>query len=644
MEENIQQKKWTDIDTHQIRLMSDFFSEEINPQLLSQYIDEFCTDHVCIKAGQKTEFFVQTQALHTIYLLHYELAITDMGSLLNQFCESVEPESWLMQTLIHRLVAYYRKRPIDNQEAKDLLIRWIALNQDSSFFKDFIVAYLEKNTWEISETTKADINKLLDDGQSTLHEFKLYYLYLQFAIQSDLLITAKIHPVMAFFTNEYVGKSWITSHHLSKCISELGIALPASCGSLTKFINEVFMVSQIATLCNKYKKDAAVFLREHMKLLGVNPLHIEDKVQGAVLTIEKELAARAIPMTPSIFDAGNELICAYIALDMCEIHLAFQYRFAWYSDFFRERQDIIYLIRKMVSTELNFQSYIVGSQAMRASQGLGFNLGKDLDFDVLSCNRSMKELADIDVLAESSRLWLNSLVSPSVQLVQIENCKNSYDPIKRIAWCSFQAKIGSTHLDFRFLYTPWSKAITEEFSARERCITVRAHLWELAQQRVRAPIEPFFGFTKPISELTINNITYALWTLASYLHDFKVPILLSRTLAETLQKVLIKYYECEPDQNYINQQLLFKQLPPKNLEFVEKINHSFYQQLKGKMAGRQMSLKQVMGLVNGLLVAPGPIVTRCDEGALRDEVLSPELSSSSASSSTGNPDSVFNGL
>ena len=62
------------------------------------------------------------------------------------------------------------------------------------------------------------------------------------------------------------------------------------------------------------------------------------------------------------------------------------------------------------------------------------------------------------------------------------------------------------------------------------------------------------------------------------------------------------------------------------------------------MAGRQMSLKQVMGLVNGLLVAPGPIVTRCDEGALRDEVLSPELSSSSASSSTGNPDSVFNGL
>ena len=643
LEENIQQKNLTAITPQQIRLMSDFFSDEINPQLLSQYIDEFCTDHPCVKAGEKTDFFVQTQALHTIYLLHYELIITDLSSLLNQFCESVEPNSWLMQTLIHQLVAYYRKRPIDNQEAKDLLIQWIALNQDSSFFKEFIVVFLEKNTLEISETTKVEINKLLDDGQSTLHEFKLYYLYLQFAIQSDLLITAQIQPVMTFFTKEYVCKFSINAQHLSKCIKKLGIALPESCADLAIFVSEVFMVSQISTLCNKYQKDAAGFLREHMKLLGVNPLHIEDKIQDAMLTIGRELAARTTLMTPSIFDAGNELIGAYIPLDKCEIILSHQYGFVSYLDFFRESKEIIDLISKMVSNGLNLQSYIVGSQALRASQGLRFDLAKDLDFDVLSCNRSMKELAAIDVLAESSRLWLNSLVSFGVQLAQIQNCKNRYDPIKRIAWCSFQAKIGSTHLDFRFLYTPWSKAMTEEFSARERCITVRAHLWDLAQQRLRAPIEPCVGFTKPISELTINNITYALWTLASYLHDFKRPILLSRTLAEILKKVLVKYYECEPDQTYINQQLIFKQLTPKNVEFIKKIDKSFYQQLKGKMAGKNMSLEQVMGLVKGLLVAVGPTATRCDEGALRDDALSPELSSSSASSSTGSPDSVLNG-
>ena len=79
------------------------------------------------------------------------------------------------------------------------------------------------------------------------------------------------------------------------------------------------------------------------------------------------------------------------------------------------------------------------------------------------------------------------------------------------------------------------------------------------------------------------------------------------------------------------------------MEFIKKIDKSFYQQLKGKMAGKNMSLEQVMGLVKGLLVAVGPTATRCDEGALRDDALSPELSSSSASSSTGSPDSVLNG-
>ena len=206
MESMIQKKQLRKISPREIFEATNFLSQPEEFLSLLQYIDSKAQTPPSIRYTHRVDLLNHMNALEAIYVLQRNEPIKNMSLFLQEACTSAENTPWLMRTLIHNSVGFYRARSLDNKEVKSLCIKWIAQSQDFEFFREFIAAEViaqgvRKNSL-MPERTLHESRAFLAKETNDLDEAKLLYLCLQFFTDIDLLENSSIPDLIAVFNLE----------------------------------------------------------------------------------------------------------------------------------------------------------------------------------------------------------------------------------------------------------------------------------------------------------------------------------------------------------------------------------------------------------------------------------------------------------
>ena len=623
LETNIKTQQLTDIPVAVISDVGDFLTSPENIVLLSNHIESHCMEYPSIKAGEKEQFLSQTRALHLIYWLKVQGKPENLSALLNSFCKSVSSESWLMHTLIHTLVAYSKTSLLENSVAKKLLKQWISRSQDSAFFKAFIRDFQCKQGAEISDSLMMAIRKELDGEHSSLDNLKFLYLSLQFSLSRDLLVASRLLPLIAFFNATVTDKSVIKPHRLIEIIQKELTTI--STPQFKLFMDEVFMTRKIVEICQAHEKDRDELLRAQLKFIGLEQSCIDDKFEVLERARQKPLQKAQVTFlaTP---DVGDEPLSNYMQLPDSKESKSVSTTKVYdinYRRFFAGKEDIAELIHAMLVKKKNYYCGIVGSRAQQAALGgLFMDMPHaDLDFDVLSCKRSLAELEQLETLEAEARHWLDSLALKH-PLTNIGSYRKHYDQHKGLSWCSFKARVGDVSVDFRFLYTTADVQMTKKASIKARCLTVKSYFWDLHEGSVNAPKpQDVFDFTISLHDLTINNICYALSTLAVQAKQGQL-MKMPWTFCQAMVMILSEYEKQRLDRRtlvpLLTSVVFFKEAAVETRNLFVALNQCLQRHFRKKMANNGFdSPEQMIDKVKDVL-APAvfmPVVTVSSYGS-----------------------------
>ena len=516
-------------------------------------IEEKCLQKVSLANLRDIKRTIENgRCLFLAHLLREGICFEELSFLITECMGYLSSSSdWLIQTVMVALSVHYRlnPQPVD-PSIKRLFVKYFSISQDVVFLKGLLKSIMHQGAagfGNISTKLLEDAERLIeskDDDKSKLDELKLYYLYLQFGHVFDLSIISKLKLILTCYNEAFVERTAKGKYRLKTILTTFfEEQLLAKSPGLPDWIHSLFLIPELLELCDD-DRPLNAFVRGLLQLMQCSEAQIELKLAS----YDRPVEAKIIPLLASSQQSVASSVTPISLISLLQgykeqvIEEMLEPTRLEFHEFFRHRADLQTLMEHMLGLSSSFYPCIVGGQARIATQlNACFDERKDLDFDIFLTDMDPKNLTHSGQLEHSAKVWIESLKINHLFSEYPKCLKQGIHPVFNYRWCAFKAKIGLTEIDLRFVSSTQSLAEMIQISRRERCLTWSSYLWDLPKKCIYgSSLSEQLDFVKPVSTLTTDNITYALWTIMKHPH-------LSRTEGfNQVIKSVLALYQSDP--------------------------------------------------------------------------------------------------
>ena len=424
-----------------------------------------------------------------------------------------------------------------------------------------------------------------------LDELKLVYLLLQVGLDSSVRVHLEVKlsvSSLIIFLNEKASSTLFSKKQIELKRLETFVKFQSIEPVLNK-LNILIPIESILNLCRTNYSHPEQFIRAHLEIIGFDENAIQHQIQ--------EYRARQAPVSPTKIQQlplvirrsqGEVKISEFIKVPLKDRGSPKLQNIEKFSIdyipkrgecrsirfFLAELRDLLAKYNKMAKL------LIVGSRAYSRALGLEkefVNDKRDLDLSILI--GEMKSL-DIDALYLQFTELLAECVSSVGEALGSESGfeKSFYSPVRGCSvngdvWLSYKGIIKGINVDIRVLYSkrPVAELRIEDF--KSRCLTSKAYSLDLTDHDVYGPFsKEKQDLVKCYSELTVDNISYVIWTFANEIQR-GAELLLAERCRRVFDDILSNYRE--------------------NSELKLAISKSFSKQFGSKMKEESQKIKNI---------------------------------------------------